>query len=150
MYVQESFVEEQKVGQKYSWTTGEVYGRFLTELRDNKKIMGIKCPECLDVIVPPQKVCGRCRKKADEWVEVGPRGRVKTYALITAEQPDQKIKPPYIVALIRLDGADTEFLHLLGEVKYEDVYLDMEVEAVWKDEREGHILDILHFKPVGS
>jgi uncharacterized OB-fold protein len=150
MYVQESFIEEQKVGQKYSWTTGEVYGRFLTELRDNRKIMGIKCPWCLDVIVPPQKVCGRCLKKTEEWVELGPRGRVKTYALITQDQPDQKIKPPYVVALIRLDGADTEFLHLLGDVKYEEVYLDMEVEAVWKAEREGHILDILHFKPVGG
>ena len=150
MYVQESFLEEQKVGQKYSWTTGEVYGRFLTELRDNKKIMGVKCECCLDVIVPPQKVCGRCMRGTGQWVEVGPRGRVKSYALVTREHPDQKIKPPYITALIRLDGADTEFLHLLGGMKYEDVYMDMEVEAVFKDERQGHILDILYFKPAGS
>jgi len=149
MFVQEKFFEKQRVGQKYNFTTGQVYGRLSTELRDSKKIMAVKCPDCQDVIVPPQKFCGKCRKPTGEWVEVGPRGRVKTYSLVTAEHPDQPIKPPYIIALIRLDGADNEFLHLIGGIEYEDIYLDMEVEAVWKDEREGTILDVEHFKPTG-
>ena len=58
-------------------------------------------------------------------------------------------------ALIRLDGTDVDFLHLLGGIDLADldkvreiVHNGMQLKAVWKDERIGHILDLKHFAPV--
>ena len=53
--------------------------------------------------------------------------------------------------MIYIDGAsDAGFLHLLDEVKPEDVKVGMKVQAVWKpaEEREGSITDIKYFKPL--
>jgi uncharacterized OB-fold protein len=64
-------------------------------------------------------------------------------------------EPPFIGALIRLDGTDVDFLHLMGGIDLDDfeqvrktVKNGMKVRAVWKDERQGHILDIRYFEPV--
>ena len=41
-------------------------------------------------------------------------------------------------------------MHILGEVKPEDIYIGMRVKAVWKseEEREGAITDIKYWKPI--
>jgi uncharacterized OB-fold protein len=43
-------------------------------------------------------------------------------------------------------------MHLLGEVKPEDLRIGMKVKAAWKlpEEREGSILDIRYFRPFDS
>jgi len=53
-------------------------------------------------------------------------------------------------ALVRLDGADTGFLHLLGEADTKGLRIGMRVEAVFGEERVGNILDIRYFRPQGS
>ena len=40
-------------------STGATGTKFLKEIRDNKKIMGIKCPSCGKVYVPPRLHCAR-------------------------------------------------------------------------------------------
>jgi len=57
---------------------------------------------------------------------------------------------PLIYGLIRLDGADTNFVHLLGEIDPAAIEIGMRVEAVFKEERGGSILDIAYFKPIRS
>jgi hypothetical protein len=64
-------------------------------------------------------------------------------------------EPPFIGSLIRLNGTDVNFLHLMGgfdlnnfdEVK-KIIKSGMKVEAVWSDDRKGHIMDIKHFRPL--
>jgi hypothetical protein len=61
------------------------------------------------------------------------------------------VKTPTIPAVIEMDSANNAgFLHLLGEVKPEEVKLGMRVKAVWVDpaQRKGSITDIKYFKPV--
>ncbi|MDP9330670.1 MAG: hypothetical protein M3P11_08550 [Actinomycetota bacterium] len=63
------------------------------------------------------------------------------------------LDPPEIPAVIRLDGASQGgFLHMLGEIRPEDVAIGLAVEAVWKpaEERTGSILDISYFRPIGG
>jgi hypothetical protein len=48
-------------------------------------------------------------------------------------------EPPFIGALIRLDGTDVDFLQLLGGIDLAD--LD-------KVRETGHILDLKYFTPV--
>jgi len=57
---------------------------------------------------------------------------------------------PEIMALIQLDGADSVLAHRLSEVDPDDLRIGMRVRAVFKPkkEREGSILDIMHFEPV--
>jgi hypothetical protein len=55
---------------------------------------------------------------------------------------------PIVYGIIQLDGADTGFVHMLGEVDPEQLRVGMRVQAVFKKEREGNILDIKYFKPL--
>jgi uncharacterized OB-fold protein len=59
---------------------------------------------------------------------------------------------PRIPTVIEIDGASKGMgiLHLLGNVKPEDVKIGMRVRAVWKpeSERTGSITDILYFEPI--
>jgi uncharacterized OB-fold protein len=59
------------------------------------------------------------------------------------------MKAPFAYALIKLDGADTGFLHVLGEVDPGKIREGMRVEAVFAEERKGSPLDIAYFRPIG-
>ncbi|KKL59784.1 hypothetical protein LCGC14_2211840, partial [marine sediment metagenome] len=54
----------------YRHTAGQAASRFFRELKDNKRIMGVRCPSCHRVLVPPRSFCERCFEPIDEWVEV--------------------------------------------------------------------------------
>jgi uncharacterized OB-fold protein len=58
------------------------------------------------------------------------------------------MKPPFAYGIILLDGASTGMVHFLGEVDSEEIKPGMRVEAVFKEERIGDILDIRYFRPV--
>jgi len=46
--------------QPFRWSAGLYGSRFLTEIRDEKKFIGIRCPKCGKVYVPMRRVCGPC------------------------------------------------------------------------------------------
>ena len=54
------------------------------------------------------------------------------------------------LALIRMDGADTPMLHGVLVDSVDDMATGMRVEAVWRDERVGHITDLVGFAPEGT
>jgi uncharacterized OB-fold protein/putative sterol carrier protein len=128
----------------YRWTTGPAMGRFLTELRDNKKIVGLRCGRCGRIYVPPPDVCGPCFAPMDDWVELGPGGLVTSFSRVNYPLPWRPVGPPYTLALIRLDGADTDLLHL---VEADEVRVDMRVKPWWNAARTGSVLDIRAFVP---
>lgn len=132
----------------FSYSAGRTASRFFIELRDNKKIMGTKCPKCGRVLMPPRRYCGKCLAETDEWVEVGDKGILVAYTVNYRSSPSLPKKPPLAYGIIKLDGADTNFVHILGGVDLDKIKPGMRVQAVFKDEREGNILDIDHFKPI--
>ncbi len=67
--------------QPFNWSVGRHGSKFLTELRDHKKILGIKCPSCGKVYVPPRRVCGRCFVEMSEFVELPPRGTLTAFSV---------------------------------------------------------------------
>jgi uncharacterized OB-fold protein len=133
----------------YSWQAGETASYFLVRLRDDQKIVGRKCPKCQKVLVPPRKNCPFCFVHTKEWVELSGQGEVETFTIVHRGTHIQPLKPPFVYAVIRLDGADTGMVHLLGEVEPGDVKEGMRVKAVFAEERKGSPLDIAYFKPVG-
>ena len=132
-----------------NYSAGAVGSRFLTELRDKKRIMGTRCPACNRVYVPARSVCKDCFGQLDEWVEVSDKGTVLSYSVCHQPNPVQPVEAPLVYGVIQLDGADTGLVHMLGELDFEQLRIGMRVQAVFKEERVASILDIKYFKPLG-
>lgn len=132
----------------YRYAYGEHYDRFYREMRDNKRIMAVKCSKCGAVLLPPRPYCGFCYTPVDEWVQLPDEGRLLTYTAIYLPFVGQPTEPPYVYAFIMLDGADVQFPHILGEVEPADIAVGMRVKAVWAEERTGTLHDIKYFRPL--
>jgi uncharacterized OB-fold protein len=145
--------EEILIGQRnfdsiFSYTAGIVRSKFLTEIRDNKKIIGTKCPNCDIIWVPARSTCMKCFGSLKEFVEVGNVGIVTTYSVINEFQEYYPMKPPFVLGIIQLEGASTGLVHFIGEVNPNELKIGMKVNAVFNKKRIGSILDIKYFKPV--
>lgn len=125
----------------YKWTTGATVGRFLAELKENARLVGARCESCSKVYVPPADICGECYKPLDAWVPLTGEGTVVAVTTVERATPWSPQAAPYTLALVHLDGADTELLHLAKpNLKAGD-----RVVAVFKTERAGSLLDIKGF-----
>jgi uncharacterized OB-fold protein len=134
------------------YTAGIAGERFFREIKDHGRIMGTHCPACGLVYVPATMFCERCFAKLEDWVEVPSQGRVFTYTVLYRDLDDRPLEPPAMLVYVKLDGADGGLIHYLGETNPEDVYIGLEVEAVFKEasERQGSIADIRYFRPVND
>jgi uncharacterized OB-fold protein len=144
----EAFIAWTKVEIPYHYSAGKIGSRFLIELRDNKRIMGVRCPTCNRVEVPPRATCKICFTQLDELVEVSDKGTLLTYTVVHQPNAVQPVETPFAYGIIQLDGSDTGFVHMLGEVDLDQVKIGMRVQAVFKEERVASVLDIKHFKPL--
>ena len=135
---------------RYAWDAGIAIGRFLAELKKGR-IVGRQCHRCRRTLVPPRMFCEQCFRPTDRWVVLEDSGRVNTYSVSYIRWDASRVEDPTIPAVIDIDGASKGMgiMHLLGEVKPEDVQMGMRVKAVWKPprQREGSILDIRYFRP---
>jgi len=146
---EDSFIVEGKMALPFTYFAGRVGSTFITTLRDKKKILGVKCPKCNMVYVPPRQTCERdLTDIRDNWVELGNTGEVTNFTVVRYDDRHLPRKAPFIMAMIRLEGADTPFVHILEGVKPEDVEIGMKVEAVFANETTSTILDLDHFEPV--
>lgn len=134
----------------YQNSLGALASHFFRELRDHKRLLGIKCPSCQKVFMPPRSICPGCFGQLKEWVDLPPTGTLLTYTIVnyTYSTYYQPKEAPYALGIIKLDGADTGMTHLLGEMKFEDLKIGLKVQAVFREQREGNILDIAYFKPL--
>jgi hypothetical protein len=134
----------------YAYTLGIAGERFFMEIKENARIMGVKCGKCSLIYVPPRLFCERCFEELTEWVEMGKTGTVHTYTIAHIGLDGSQLEEPIIWAMIKIDGAHGGLIHKLHGVKPEDVRIGMRVEAVFKDkgERTGSIRDIRFFRPI--
>lgn len=128
----------------YRWPAGRVGGRFLSALRDQGRILGLRCPQCRHVAVPPRPRCLACRVPSDDWVAVGPEGEVVSWTVARGSAP------PRTWVLVRLDGADTALAHVLLDTDPASVRCGLRVRAVLADPRAGQITDIAGFRPAAG
>ncbi len=142
--------------QPFRWSAGTYGSKFLTEIRDNKKLWGVKCPKCGKVYVPPRRVCGPCYVEMDELVPVSDEGQLITFTIVSfgfLDPSTGREKPvPYGYAVIQLDGADSYFLHYVDETDPTKLKAGMRVKAVFVEDgqRTGSLLDIKHFSLTGN
>ncbi|MGH9282382.1 MAG: Zn-ribbon domain-containing OB-fold protein [Acidimicrobiales bacterium] len=136
----------------YRHAYGPYYGRLFDELAGSRRILGVKCPSCQGVLVPPRERCDVCYVRTEQWVDVADTGVLKGFSIIHLKFVGQLREPPYVYAEIVLDGAATRLIHTVGGIDVEkaDTTLrpGMPVRAVWKDDKPtGTLQDILHFEP---
>jgi uncharacterized OB-fold protein len=134
----------------FAFWTGKFMDKFIAELQ-NKHFMGIKCPKCQRVIVPPRSFCGKCNVSTGDWVTLPDTGILENYtvtALQLTDKKTKKLKADAVIGLIKLDGADTTFVWGLGEVDPQKVKIGMKVQAVWNDTLAGEYKDLKYFKTV--
>ena len=92
-------------------SVGPVVGAFLTGLRDGK-VVGIKGSGGR-VIVPPTEYDPETGEETSGVVDVGPEGTVTSWSWAGKPRDKQPLSEPFAWVLVKFDGADTSFFHVL-------------------------------------
>lgn len=149
------FIESGEAEQPFEWSIGKFGSRFLQELRDNRRMIGSKCPRCGKVYLPPRKVCGDCYVAMKDIVPVSNEGEIVAASIIRfgfIDPETGKQRPvPYGYVFVKPDGADTAISHFMEIHSPEDeqcIRIGQRVRAVYEEERSGSLLDIRCFEPV--
>lgn len=138
-------ITEMTVKFPYRRSLGPVLGAFMTGLTE-QKIIGIRSGE--RVIVPPLEwEPSTGAQLAHDFVEVGPAGTVQSWTWVSKATEQHPLDHPFAFALVKLDGADTGFIHAVDAGSIDAMSTGMRVAPRWKAERIGHITDIDAFIP---
>ena len=143
---EDAFVVDGKLALPYQYFAGRTGSRFLVALGKENKILGIKCRS--KVFVPPRSADEHdIGEKCSEWVELPGTGTVTGFTVVRYEEPYQPLKPPYIIALIRLDGTDNCLTHIVKGISPDEMSVGLRVRPVFAKETTSTIMDIDHFAP---
>lgn len=136
----------------YEWSIGKYGSRFFREIRDHKRFVGIRCPDCEKVYVPPRRLCGPCFKELVDLVPLPNSGHIMGYTVVNYPFIDPETgeqRPiPYAYCYIKIEGADSIFSHFLKPSDIERIEVGVRVRAVFKEKSEmmGNIRDIKYFE----
>jgi hypothetical protein len=136
----------------YTWTVGRTGSRFFIELRDHRRLMGNRCSKCQVVWVPPRLRCPECyiAMGDDSWIEVGPEGTLRHFTIVNYSHPAQPMPPPFAYGIIDLDRAGRAITHLIAGTNLNNLKPGIRLKPVWSPNRQGTILDIAYFTPIGG
>ena len=148
--VEQLVIHSGEAEQPFRYAVGRYGSKFFMELRDHKRILGIRCPKCKKVYVPPREICGPCFERMEDLVEVKPTGTLVAFTILRFSflDPDTgKQKPvPYGYGFIRLDGSDNAFQHFIEIIDESKIKIGARMRAIFRDERKGTLGDIRHFE----
>ena len=140
------------VEQIFHYSAGRYLNRFLTEMRDNAKIIGVKCPKCGIVYAPPKEVCDPCYAEMTEPVEVGPEGRIRNFTILRAAFVDPETgvqRPvPYAFGNVQLDGSGSLIQNYLVADDDSKIKVGARVVIEFHEERTGNMRDIKCFRVI--
>lgn len=147
---------EQTWDLSYRHALGETVGGFLQALRD-KRLLGRRCPGCERVLFPARSSCDRCHRSTEEWIEVQSLGTLEMFTIVYEPFPGMRVPPPYVLAYVLLDGADTAVVGYVRGVDLSDVTeaskrlnVGTRLRAVFGDEPQGQVTDFWFELPEGQ
>jgi uncharacterized OB-fold protein len=145
-------IVEQHWDIRYQHTADAVAQRFFETLRDEKRLTGITCPKCERVLVPPRPFCDRDFVETDDWVDLGNEGVIELFTVVYLKTPGLP-EPPYAIAYVRPDGADTAIMNLVKDVDLSDpaaaaeaLAIGSRLRAEFIDDRQGRISDFYYVR----
>ncbi len=134
----------------FNYAAGRAGSRFLLALQAERRILAARCSACDKVLVPLRSFCPFCHQAVVETVAVGPGGVLAGFTVVHHPAAHYPQQPPLVYGLIRLDGADTLFLHLVVGVAPAEVRQGLRVEACFDPAAATPLLAIAHFRPGGA
>ena len=142
------WIIEQRWDLTYTHSADPVTAHFLRTLRDEGKVLGIKCETCGRVLAPPRPICDRDFVETAGWVELGSTGTLELFTIMYLAI-DGLPEPPYVLAYVKPDGADTAIGGFLEGVDLsspeqaaERLTIGDQVTIKVRDQREGRITDL--------
>jgi hypothetical protein len=131
--------------QQYQHSLGK-YSRFFIEL-EHQRFFATRCGQCRKVYAPPRPLCPDCTR-ITEWVELPGTGTLETFSLMhfgSGVNADVRaLTTPYILAYVRLDGANTLFPHLL-KADPATVKIGMRVRVEYTTAGVEHPIHLMYF-----
>lgn len=134
---------------KYDHSAGDIGSHFLRTIRDEATLLGRRCSECGRVLAPPRGFCERCFVDTEEWVEIGPGGRIEAFTIVPNDLGAGP-EPPFALAYVQLDSADTAMVNEVEGIDLSNpseaaskLSIGNRLTAVFEPEgqREGRITD---------
>ncbi|HBY57131.1 MAG TPA: nucleic acid-binding protein [Candidatus Atribacteria bacterium] len=86
---------------------------YVNGLKDNK-ILGTKCKNCGNIMIPLKPVCSKCGSFDVEEFETKGKGVIRSFTVIYVAPEKFKDKVPYVVAIINLDEGGAIMGRLTG------------------------------------
>lgn len=132
--------------QKYKHSLGK-YSKFFLAL-ENGKFLATKCENCGRSWSPPRPACPDCLRPT-KWIELSGKGELVSWSVLhyAPKMLADRLETPYVLAYVKMDGADTLFAHLLrnfGDLK--DLKHSMPVEVVYSQETVDHPIMLMWFE----
>lgn len=129
-------IRQESINIPFLFAAGKAGSEFLIALRDRQQLVGSRCPACERTLAPARPYCPDCGGEDMQSIDIGPGAALVSWTQV----PDRGV-----FALVCPDGADTPMLHkLLGPV--DGLRPGLRLQAVFADERKGHISDIEGFE----
>jgi uncharacterized OB-fold protein len=122
---------------------------FFRTLKDKGELVGTRCDTCQQVYLPARRFCERCFAELTKEVQVKAEGLVKSFTMCSVDHEGQRLKQPFALALVQLEGATTFFLHRVLDVSDpSQLSIGRRVKVIIKPKakRTGSILDIEGFR----
>lgn len=142
------WIVEQRWDITYQHTADPTTAEFLRALRDDGRILGARCPACERVLAPARPICDRDFCRTDEMVELATSGTLELFTIMYLAI-DGLPDPPYVLAYVRPDGADTALPGFLegvdlssAEEAAAELRIGSRVKILLRPERVGRITDL--------
>jgi uncharacterized OB-fold protein len=146
--VSDPWLVEQRWDLTYRHSADPVTSRFLQTLRDEGKLLGVRCPICRRVLAPPRAMCDRDYCATGEMVELGLQGMLELFTIMYLAV-DGLPEPPYVLAYVRPEGASTAIPGVMHGVDLsspaaalEQLQIGRGVEIQIAAQRRGRITDL--------
>lgn len=93
-----------------------------------RKLMGVKCKKCGDLICPPRGICRKCLSTTVEWMEFKGKGKLLTYTIIHFPPIQFQALAPYAVGILKLEQGP-QLPGMIKHVKLEELRIGMDLQV---------------------
>lgn len=137
-----------KIPVTYRYTYGLAGERFFRAIKDEGVLLATRSPRANKIYCPPAVFCEETFDELTEWLELPGVGTLESFTICHEDSRGAR-QEPVVMGAIRIDGADTTFIHRVGGCDPEAVFVGMRVQVKFlpAEERKGHIDDIEFFEP---
>jgi uncharacterized OB-fold protein len=136
----------------YIYTSGIAGEKFFTALRDDGRLLAVRCPVCKVNQLPPRMFCESCFSKLSDYVDVPLEGKIAAITAVHIDRQGRPLDPPEVYAFVTFRGIEKGGLihRFLAPADKAKAGMSVRVRVKPRAARTGTILDIEGFDPVTS